>query len=246
MTAVSDETTGAYSPEHAEIYDFVHAARGRDWAAEAEDYHRLIRRWRPDAASLLDVACGTGAHLASFVEHFDRAEGLELSAGMREMAGQRLPGVPVHAGDLREFDLGRTYDAVVCLCFSVAFSHSVAELRSAVAAMARHLTPGGVLVIEPWWFPERFLDGFVSAALAEAEGRAVSRISHSVRVGDHSRMTVRYTVADRAGIRDFTSVETLSLFTEEQYTDAFAAAGCSVEYQPGGPNGRGLFVGVRR
>lgn len=245
MSMVSERIPTEYSWEHAEIYDFIHAARGRDWAAEADDITKLVRERCPRASSLLDVACGTGAHLERFGAHFATVAGLELSPGMREIAQRRLPGHQVYAGDMRDFELGARYDAVLCMCFSLGYMSTVSELRSAAAALVRHVAPGGVLIAEPWWFPEKFVDGFVSAALAQEDGRAVSRLSHSVREGRVSQMTVRYTVADTDGIRDFTEYETYSLFTQEEYVSAFAQAGCAVEFLPGGPNGRGLFVGTR-
>lgn len=245
MTLLTPPVPTAYSAEHAAVYDFVHTARGRDWRTEADLFTKLIRDRAPGAASLLDVACGTGAHLERFQEHFETVAGLELSPAMRRIARARLAGHPVHAGDMRDFDLTTRFDAVLCLCFSMGYMESPAELRAAARMLVRHLRPGGVLVAEPWWFPERFRDGFVSAALAQDDDRAVSRVSHTTRDGRVTRMTVRYTVADARGIRDFTEHETYSLFTREEYEDAFRAAGCAVEYLPGEPNGRGLFCGVR-
>ncbi|MFF8960006.1 class I SAM-dependent methyltransferase [Streptomyces sp. NPDC014894] len=235
----------AYSSRHAEIYDLVHAARGRDWAAEADEIARLVLDRRPGAASILDVACGTGAHLRRLRERFPVADGLELSDGMREIAAAALPDSTIHRGDMRDFDLGREYDAITCMCFSMGYMASTAELSAAAGALARHLAPGGVVIAEPWWFPERFLDGFVTGSVAESERLVVSRVSHSVRDGRRSRMTVHYTVAEPSGVRHFTEEETYSLFTHEEYTAAFADAGLRTEHLPGPPNGRGLYVGVR-
>lgn len=234
----------AYSENHAEIYDFVHAARGRDWKAETDDFTKMIKDRAPHALSLLDVACGTGAHLEAFQQHFPTVAGLELSPSMRAIARDRVPDHHVHAGDMRDFDLGARFDAVLCLCFSMGYMRDTGELRAAAAALVRHLAPGGVLLVEPWWFPDQFVDGFVSASLAQEEHRAVSRISHSVREGRVTQMTVRYTVADTDGIRDFTEYETYSLFTEDEYLEAFRAVGCEMEFLPGWPNLRGLFVGT--
>ncbi|WP_306318238.1 MULTISPECIES: trans-aconitate 2-methyltransferase [unclassified Streptomyces] len=244
-TAPPKDAGTAYSAEHAAIYDLIHAARGRNWAAEADDLAALVRERNPGARSLLDVACGTGAHLAALAPHFEETAGLELSSAMREIARRSAPDTVIHPGDMRDFDLGRTYDAVLCMCFSLGYMTSQAELDAAAGALVRHLAPGGVVVAEPWWFPEKFLDGFVSAALAEEPGRAVSRLSHSVRDGGLSRMTVRYTVADGDGIHEFTEYETYSLFPHDAYTTAFRRAGAAVEFLEGGPNGRGLFVGRR-
>lgn len=235
----------AYSDDHADIYDLIHSARGRDWAAEAEAISDLVTERHPEADSLLDVACGTGQHLDTFRRRFTRAAGVELSAGMRRIAQRRLPGTEVHLGDMRTFDLHGTYSAVTCLCFSVGYMAAVDELERAVDRMAHHVEPGGVVVLEPWWFPERFLEGFVTGAVAQEDGRVVSRLSHSVREGNATKLTVRYTVAESAtGIREFTAHEILSLFTRDEYETAFTRAGLAVEYIEGGPNGRGLFVGV--
>lgn len=242
MTAVPARSTTRYSRAHAEVYDLVHGARGRDWAAEADDIAARVRARVPGARSLLDVACGTGRHLERFREHFAEVEGLELSEPMREIARARLPGTAVHAGDMRAIDLPRTYDAVVCLCFSLGYTASVAELADAVRSLASCLAPGGVVVAEPWWFPDRFLDGFVTAAVAEEPGRVVTRTSRSVREGRRSIMTVHYTVADATGIRTFEETEPYSLFTLDEYREAFDRAGLAAEYAPGPPNGRGLLT----
>ncbi|MET9096661.1 class I SAM-dependent methyltransferase [Streptomyces cyaneofuscatus] len=234
-----------YGHELADVYESIYRSRGKDWSDEAAQVHALIRERNPSAQSLLDVACGTGAHLASLVPHFVESAGLEISEAMRERAGRRLPGVPVHAGDMRDFDLARTFDAVTCMFCSIGYLSTVEDMRNAIGAMARHLSPGGVLVIEPWWFPERFIEGYVAGDLAQEKGRTITRVSHSVRHGRTTVMEVRFTVGDASGIRDFTEVDLLSLFTREEYEDAFRDAGCRVEYLEGPPTGRGLFVGVR-
>ncbi|MFD0904808.1 class I SAM-dependent methyltransferase [Actinomadura sediminis] len=236
-----------YDGELADIYDLVYRARGKDHAAEAADVAALVRERRPGARSLLDVACGTGAHLRHFAALFDRAEGLELSDDMIAVARRRLPGVPLARGDMRDFDLGRTFDAVTCMFSSIGHMADTAELDRAVTRMARHLEPGGVLVIEPWWFPETFLPGYVAADVArDDDGRTVARVSHSVREGTATRMEVQYLVAaPHAPIRHLTDTLHITLFERDDYTAALRRAGCEPAYVEGGPSGRGLFVGVR-
>ncbi|MFD1832782.1 class I SAM-dependent methyltransferase [Streptomyces desertarenae] len=241
-----------YGPEHAELYDLVFRSRGKNFEEEARGLAEAVRSRFPGAASLLDVACGTGAHMETFTELFDHVEGLEYAPAMRETATRRLPGVPVHAGDMRDFDLGRTFDAVTCMGNAVGELGSHAELKSAIAAMAAHLVPGGVLVVEPWYFPDTFIDGYVGAHLHREEGRAITRMTHSTRQGDKSRLEVRFLVADSSGFRSFSEVLHSSLFTREEYSQAFEDARCTVEFVPGfrladgRPNSPGLFVGVRK
>ncbi|MEU3568251.1 class I SAM-dependent methyltransferase [Kitasatospora sp. NPDC036755] len=234
-----------YGQDLAEVYELVYRSRGKDWAAEAAAITRLIRERLPGADSLLDVACGTGAHLETFAGRFGHTEGLELAPAMLERATRRLPGVPLHRGDMRAFDLGRRFDAVVCLFTAIGYLPDLAGLRAAVAAMARHLRPGGVLVVEPWWFPERFLDGYVAGDLASDERRTVARISHSTRHGRTTRMEVRFVVGEADGIREFTEIDLLTLFTQEEYLAAFTDAGCPAEYLRPDWTARGLFVARR-
>jgi SAM-dependent methyltransferase len=192
------------------------------------------------------VACGTGAHLATFQRSFAHVEGLEIAPAMRERAIHRLPAVTIHDGDMRGFDIGRTFDAVTCLFTAINYLETVADMRDAVRSMVRHVVPGGVLAIEPWWFPEKFIEGFVGGDLVREEGRTVARVSHSTKHGRAARMEVRWVVGDATGIREFTEFEVFTLFSREEFLAAIEDAGCAVEYQDGWLTGRGLFVGVRK
>nr|AFV52160.1 N-methyltransferase [Streptoalloteichus sp. ATCC 53650] len=235
-----------YTEQFAEIYEFIYQGRGKSWPAEAHEVDRIIRSRRPDVASLLDVACGTGAHLETFASLYREVAGLEIAEPMRERASRRLPGVPVHAGDMRDFRLGRTFDAVTCMFNAIGYVGSVEELRDAVRCMAEHTAPGGVVVVEPWWFPENFLDGHVAVDSRRVDGLAVARVSHTTREGRRTRLEVRFLVGEAGhGIREFSQTSDLVLFTRDEYLAAFADAGCPAEYLPDGLTGRGLFVGVR-
>ncbi|PRY01746.1 class I SAM-dependent methyltransferase [Allonocardiopsis opalescens] len=237
-----------YTEQLSRVYEFIYRGRGKDWAAEADEVARLVRERYAGAAparSLLDVACGTGAHLEVFGTLFDRVEGLEMAKPMRELARRRLPGTAVHEGDMRDFELGRRFAVVTCMFCSIAYVGALAEMRRAVAAMVRHLEPGGVLVIEPWWFPENFLDGYVACDTAREDDLTVVRMSHSVRREGATHMEVRFLVGRPEGIESFTEFEVLSLFTRDEYLAAFADAGCPAEFLPGRLSGRGLFVGVK-
>jgi dTDP-3-amino-3,4,6-trideoxy-alpha-D-glucopyranose N,N-dimethyltransferase len=235
-----------YGPGFAQVYEVLYRGRGKDWAAEAKHVAGTVRARLPGAATLLDIACGTGAHLETFREVFDHVEGVDRSPAMRAVAEARLPGVPIHDGDMRDFDLGRTFDAACCMFNSIGYVGGLPELRAALRSMTRHLVRGGVLVIEPWYFPETFADGHVAGHLGREDGLTVARVSHTTRQDRTTRLEVRFLIGDSAGIRDLTQVSLLTLFTKDEYLTAFADAGCPAEYIEGGLANRGLFVGVRQ
>lgn len=236
-----------YGPELAEIYDLMHQARGKDYKAEAEEVTRQVRARLPTADSLLDVACGTGAHLRYFRELFRVAEGLELSEPMRAIAQDRLSGTTVHHGDMRAFRLDRRFDVITCMFGSIGYVTGTDQLTAVLRRFTGHLTRGGIVAVDPWWFRETYLDGYVSGDVVTVAGRTVARVSHSTREGEASRMRVHYVVADaESGPRHFTETHLISLFTRDQYETAFTSAGFTVSYLEGLNSGRGLFIGALR
>lgn len=237
-----------YEPDVSEVYDFFYSGRGQDFAAEAGAVADVVREHRPDATSVLDVGCGTGEHLRLLAERLPDAAGLEMSPSMCELARAKQPGATVHEGDMRDFDLGRTFDVVCSLTSTVGYMSDVDELATALTAMARHLDPGGVLVIDPYWSPEQFLDGHIAHDAVADGGRTVVRVSHSVRSGRAVHHEAHYLAAGPGGIRHFTHVQPLHLFSEAEYLAAFERAGCPAQHREDVPAfpARGLYVGVRR
>ncbi len=235
----------SYSAEFAEVYELLYRSRGKDWTAEAVELARLIRARRPEADSILDLACGTGAHLAAFSALFGRAAGVELSEPMRQVAKTRSPRATIHSGDMRTFELDHRFDAISCMFSSIGYLRDVAELRSTIARWVRHLLPGGVLVVEPWWTPERFIDGYVAADVGRDGHRSVTRLSHSRRAGRTVHMDVRFVAADAGGIVQFDESHALTLFTMEEYLQAFELAGCRITHLDGYLTDCGILIGIR-
>lgn len=236
-----------YTSEDAEIYDLIHQGRGKDYAAESAEVAELVLANKPDAVSLLDIACGTGEHLAHLSARFADVAGLDLSEDMLLSAKWRLPAVPFHLGDMADFDLGRTFDAITCLFSSVGHLTTTEQLTTALRRFADHAVPGGVLVIDPWWFPDTFLPGYVAGDVIKEGGRTIARVSHASLVGNRTRMDVHYLIGSGdGGVRHLSETTLITLFTRDEYEDAFRAAGWAPTYLDKGPGVRGLFVGIRR
>jgi SAM-dependent methyltransferase len=223
-----------------EYYDLFY--RAKDYAGEAERTIGLIRERHPAARTLLDAACGTGSHLAHFKEAF-RAEGLDISPGFVRLAARKNPGIPVHRGNLVHFRLPSTYDAIVCLFSSIGYVETERNLRRAIACMARHLTPGGLLLVEPWFPPEAWQPGTTHALLVEEPGLKLARLSTSLLRKGRSYFELHYLVATAEGTRHLVERHSMGLFTRAQMEGAFAAAGLRVEYLEEGISGRGLYIG---
>ena len=226
-------------------YELLHAARGKEYAREAAAVAERIRRRRPEARALLDVACGSGLHLAAFREAGFEVEGVDVSSAMLDAARDRLPGAALHHHDMRTFRLGRRFDAVVCLFSAIGYMTTLDDLAAAVATMRDHLVAGGVLVVEPWFEPDDWHDGSVFSEAAKAEDFAVARVSRSWREGDESVIEMHYALATPDRTWSFIEPHRMGLFTTEQQLDVYRAAGLTVEHEDRGLTDRGLFVAVR-
>jgi SAM-dependent methyltransferase len=229
----------------APYYDAVYRAIGKDYAEEAATIRDLVRERAPDARSLLDVACGTGMHLEHLRRWFEVA-GVDASADMLVWAKARLPGVELQVADMLDFDAGRRFDAVTCLFSSVAYMLTLDGLEAAVRNMARHLEPGGVLLIEPWLDPALWRPGSLHALLVNEPELKVARLSVSDVDGPIARTDMHYLVATPLeGVQYFTEPHELRLYYREEYIGALEAAGLAVEHlEDAGLSGRGLYIGV--
>jgi SAM-dependent methyltransferase len=232
-----------YGPELAAVYDLIYCDM-KDYGAEARLIAGLVRQHHPGAESILDVACGTGLHLADLRSSFVEVAGLEMAPAMLAAARARLPDVPLYEADMHTFDLGRRFDAVCCMFSAIGYSPDVAGLHAAVGRMAAHVNPGGVLIIEPWLTPDAWRGNSVHTNVVSDGDRRLLRMSHSSGDGRYSAMQMHYLVGDPDGVRYFTDEHVLTMFTQSEYEEAFAAAGCAVTLLPGGPAGRGLFLGT--
>jgi SAM-dependent methyltransferase len=141
--------------------------------------------------------------------------------------------------------VGHTFDVVVCLFSSIGYVKTVESLRRTIASMARHLRPGGVVFVEPWYSPSSYWVGHIGLTtwVDEPELKIVwmytQKVEDRVSVDD-----VNYLVGMPEGVQHFVERHEMGLFTHEEYLSAFREAGLEVHYLTEGLWGRGMYVGV--
>jgi SAM-dependent methyltransferase len=216
----------------------------KDYPAEAAMVREAIEsHCKSEGNSLLDVACGTGKHLAELANWFD-AWGLDLDEELLEVAAERVSRERLLHGDMRGFDLDRRFDAITCLFSSIGYMTNSRELHQALENMARHLKPGGVLLVEPWLYPDQYQSPHLHMLTVDLDDLKIARISNGRREGDVSVIDFEYLIMTFDGpIRESERHE-LGLYPREQYEDAMRSVDLEVEYDPIGPMGRGLFIGT--
>lgn len=96
--------------------------------------------------SYLDLACGTGQHLAYMHEQGFAVSGLDNSAQMLELAAARCPSAELLLCDLAAFEQVEAFDLVTCFLYSIHYSHPLTALAQTLRCAYRALKPGGILL----------------------------------------------------------------------------------------------------
>ena len=146
---------------------------------------------------------------------------------------------------MANFQLGRQFDAVICLFSSIGYVRKLEQLRSAIRAMTDHLLPGGILAVEPWLTPDEFRPGKVFATFVDQPDLKVARMNVNVLRDGMSILDFHYLVGTPEGVERFTEHHELGLFTREEYLAAFRDSGLETSFDPPGVIGRGLYLGVK-
>jgi ubiquinone/menaquinone biosynthesis C-methylase UbiE len=228
----------------AQFYDLFY--HGKDYASEARTLQALIRAHKQsEGKALLDVACGTGHHL-QFLKRLYQAEGLDLNDELLELARERNPDVPFHHGDMIDFELNKQFDVILCLFSAIGYTRTRDNLNAAVQTMCRHLSPGGVLIVEPWFDKESYYAGMAHMALVDEPPIKACRMNVSRIEDGLSIIEFHYLVAvEGEDVSHFTERHELGLFSKEDHMQAFRNSGLHVSYDHEGLIGRGLCIGVK-
>lgn len=235
-------TDGAIYRNSAGLYDYFSAHK--NYSEASRFLADLIRRHTDGATSLLDVACGTGGHLQYLADHFEAA-GLDQSEEMLELARRKCPNLDFYQGDLCQFDLGRQFDAITCLFGSIGYAADFESMQTAINIMTGHLSPLGILIIEPWLSPESYKVGTVTTDFIDEDEFKACRMYVSELIADRSSFDIHYLVADHAGVKTYREHHTLGLFSKSQYRDAMGRAGLEIVLDDGDLFGYGLLAGIK-
>src|SRR3990172_2843951 len=229
----------------AKFYNAIYGSMGKDHATEAQKVHQIIQQYkRSPGNALLEVACGTGLH-AAVLQKFYQVEGLDLDAEMLAVASQNYPDITFHRADMADFELGKQFDVITCLFSSMGYEKTRRRLEQAIQTMTRQLLPGGLLIVEPWFTPEQWKPGRVSALFVDQPDFKISRMNIAEVEGRLSFFVFHYTIGTPQGVEYFTERHELGLFTHEEYLEAFRKARLETIHDPEGLDGRGLYIGLK-
>jgi SAM-dependent methyltransferase len=223
------------------FYDLMFSER--DICSEAKKLKLHLQGATGDQRlSILDVACGTGAHISYLKDDF-AIEGLDLDRNMLAIARSRNPEINFIEGDMIHFKIMRKFDVVTCLFSSIAYARTIEGLKQCILNMADHLNPNGTLIIEPFKSPELWSDQLpLEIKQYKSIGLNISRACHFIRDGREIASTYHFLIANEDKVEYKTEVHKFGLFEHKDYKEAFSEAGLDPIYDSFGLSGRGLYI----
>ena len=133
------------------VYDLLaphYDAVTGDSAPEASFLQHIIERRHGQAATLLDLACGTGGITALLAGAY-QVSGLDISPGMLAMAREKLPGgTQLYLADMTSFQLDARFDVIVCAYQGINHLLSLAAWERTFDRAWAHLNRGGLFVFD--------------------------------------------------------------------------------------------------
>ncbi len=235
-----------YATFFGEDYLRIHAAylfpERTQW--ELEGMLSLVRvAGLPEAATLLDLACGQGRHAVPLAALGYRVTGLDLSPVLlrRARAAARASGVSVRwaRADMRRIPFASEFDAVINIFNTFGYLESEAEDLAVLRAVAGALNPGGLFLLETV-SRDAILRHFVPAAVDHlADGTLVlQEQAFDLRT---SRLAVAITLIEPDGARR-TYSQSIRIYTPTELCGLHEAAGLQVEGVYGGLDGSPLTL----
>jgi SAM-dependent methyltransferase len=189
-------TSDVFGGTYAQSYDAFYAAK--DYAAECDLLERAFKKFGTGAIeSVLDLGCGTGGHAIPLARRGYKVTGVDRSADMlaraREKVGGGAQGPDFREGDVRSFDLGKTFDAAAMMFAVLGYQVENGDVLTTLRAVARHLRPGGLFAFDVWYGPAVLRDPPGERARTFRDGdREIIRVVRGELDEARHRVSVRY------------------------------------------------------
>lgn len=129
--------------QFSRFYDLVMGDRSK-----AANFTRsLIERHKPEARTVLEIACGTGAILGFLADTYEVA-GLDRSRQMLALARKKLPHMRFYRQGMTNFRIAKKFDAIVCVFDSINHLLSFGEWKKVFRRVELHLNDDGIFVFD--------------------------------------------------------------------------------------------------
>lgn len=132
--------------DHAQYYDLLCSAI--NYAEQSAFAARANGVFGNGGRNYLDLACGSGAHIAQMLAAGYRCIGVDISAEMLALAKARSSGALFFLQDMSELSVSERQDLVTCFLYSMHYCHPLAKFEQTLQRVYAALRPGGMFCFD--------------------------------------------------------------------------------------------------
>ena len=137
---------------YSKYYDLLY--KDKDYNLEALYIIDLLKKYSPNARSLLELGCGTGKHANILADNGYSVLGIDISMTMLNKAKKfSKSGVNFEFGDVRKFRANRKFDAVISLFHVASYQTTNDDLLNYFKTAKAHLDREGIFIFDCWYGP---------------------------------------------------------------------------------------------
>lgn len=220
---------------YGEYYDTFYSDKA--YEEECDFVDEIFKRYtRGPVKTLLDAGCGTGGHAIPLARRGYEVTGLDASDAMirqaREKAEKAQVSTAFHVLDIRDFSLGKEFDACTSLFAVFGYLTETADVLAAMARIRRHLKRGSVFTFDFWngLAVLRELPA-VRVKVVEKDGKRVIRTVHPEMDAFHHVCRSNYHVLvtkDESVIDEFRETHVVRYFFPQEIAHYLDDAGFEV------------------
>lgn len=139
-----------FQRDYASYYNLFY--KDKNYEEEVAYVHQLIEKYGiPNAATLLDFGCGTGAHDVYFSKKGFHVTGIDKSADMVKIASTSSnPNLNFKIGDIQSLELDKKFDVITSLFHVLNYQINHEQLLKCFLSAKKHLNVGGIFIFDFW------------------------------------------------------------------------------------------------
>ncbi|TYO97753.1 class I SAM-dependent DNA methyltransferase [Desulfallas thermosapovorans] len=132
------------------IYDYL--VSGVDFEGWVDYVEALLKRFKLQAKSVVDLACGTGNTVIPFARRGYKATGIDLSGEMLDLARTKAASLNLAINfleqDMRSFKLPEKVQLVTCFHDGLNYLLDIEDIKQTFQQVHRHLVDKGAFIFD--------------------------------------------------------------------------------------------------
>lgn len=137
--------------KYSEYYDLLY--KDKDYEKETNYIIKLIKKYKPETQTIMDIGCGTGKHSNILANNDYNVLGIDLSETMLNIAREKINNVDFQLGDARTYRTSKVFDVVISLFHVASYQTTNDDLKKYFETAFMHLDKDGIFIFDCWYGP---------------------------------------------------------------------------------------------